>query len=963
MSHTELLVLYVSNCRSEISIKQRQDPDLVITRQLLDKVAKRVVRRLDPQGESGINADDIVRELMNIYTIWVGWEGALTDVKHEAWLSDERIQKTNWQYWDRYRQFLLESGMSEASVNSHEKNTLEVLGDLEPPEKPGRWETRGMVVGYVQSGKTGNYAGLICRAIDIGYKVIVILAGMHNSLRSQTQERIDESVLGYDSTHNLDNRVHLPIGVGLIDNCEYPVGTITTSADDGDFKSSVARHFNIFPGGHPLVFVIKKNGLILKNMLEDWVTEIASMGRRTNEGYPIVKDIPMLVIDDEADFGSIDTRRQVRLPNGQIDEEHDPTVINERIRKLLYGFEKSAYVGYTATPFASILIHPQNELPGLGKDLFPENFIRCLPVPSNYIGPLQVFGIRGDQGLQIEAVSGLPLVREADDAIEWMPPRHKKHHQPRFDDRDAIPNSLGKAIMSFLLSCAVRLARGQINTHNSMLIHVTRFTNMQNRVAVQVQEFLDGVVSRVLNGDGDRKPTIYEEFKELYVCDYIPTSREISADDCDEVSWKDVKPMIQSVLDSLKPVRRINGTSDDILDYRQNKDYGLTLIVVGGEKLSRGLTLEGLSVSYFLRNSRMYDTLMQMGRWFGYRPGYKDVCRIFLPKRLKDDFADITFANEEVLGDFAEMMAMNKTPLEFGLRVRSHPSLLVTSPTKMRAGSRVQISYAGDISETIVFYKSDEIIRYNQTVVMRLLKTISKRTKPDKNPSLSFADGRKIRWHGLCWRNIKANNIIRFLREYRTHHNNRRVNSDLIAKYIWKMTSEHSECLKNWTVFMPAGSEKKRRSFHLPKPLDLNHKMIERACLCEGGDDATQSRGEDYRIRRLLNPPDEAVDLTEIQWLLALKLTELYWSENPRKNRVKEIPDIPSGNMIRKARDESNGLLLIYPLEPDAEKAEKGVKSPPIFGFGISFPESSRDEKVEYVVSPLYDFQDNGDDI
>ena len=398
-------------------------------------------------------------------------------------------------------------------------------------------------------------------------------------------------------------------------------------------------------------------GRVLQNLLA-WV-EWAANGRNPETGRRVVTDVPLLVIDDEADHASVDTNEQAFDENGQPDPDHDPTAINRCVRRLLRFFEKSAYVGYTATPFANIFIHERARTAEDGDDIFPGSFIINLPAPSNYAGPVRIFGLSDDSEDGAGSIPPLPLMRQVTDHADspeprersgWMPPRHRNGHQPLYEGEPEIPPSLRQAIHSFVLVCAARRARGQEREHNSMLVHVTRFTNVQQAVSNQVREELNSIRRRIRRGDGGLPRTLLSELRQLWEEDFIPTTQSFDEEEYSLVSLDSIEPLLGQIVSSIE-VRQINGSARDILDYETSRETGLNVIAIGGDKLSRGLTLEGLTVSYFLRASRMYDTLMQMGRWFGYRPGYLDLCRLYTTPELNEWFQYITEANEELRQD------------------------------------------------------------------------------------------------------------------------------------------------------------------------------------------------------------------------------------------------------------------------------------------------------------------------
>ena len=501
------------------------------------------------------------------------------------------------------------------------------------------------MVGEVQSGKTSNYIELVCKAADAGYKFFVILTGTTNSLRAQTQLRFDEGFLGWDTRLNLaldSSNKRVGVGTLLGEHLRRAIPS-TDATETGDFNRQIANRFNVRLGGDPVIMVVKKNGSVLRNLTR-WARSLHS----PSTGEPVL-DIPTLVIDDEADFASVNTR-----PVGPGDDE-DPTVINRRIRDLLRAFDKSVYIGYTATPFANIFIHPDQDQASFGQDLFPRDFLINLPVPSNHMGPTRVFGLPEDPDDDTESSPPLPVVRSVSDSELHIPGVHKSDLAV-----DRLPDSLTRSIRAFIIVCAARAARGQQAQHNSMLVHVTRFVSVQNRIADLVRAEIRDLQDRIRYGDGDSPNPITDELRLMWQEGFVPTTLAVRnlhpdlAAACDDLPWGEVRPHLVNSSQKIQ-VKVINGAARDALDYWDHPE-GLSAIAIGGDKLSRGLTLEGLSVSYYLRASRMYDTLLQMGRWFGYRPGYVDLCRLYTTDELREFYSHITMATEELRQEF-DLMA------------------------------------------------------------------------------------------------------------------------------------------------------------------------------------------------------------------------------------------------------------------------------------------------------------------
>ena len=451
-----------------------------ITSELIHQWVSKIAEMLDtaPQDRDQRVAQ-LVRDLLADYHTHVGkWNSLGDDVDHVPWLRQRKEAVTEWPFWNRYERYLREHvGLPTETVRNIDEVTDDILGRLEAPDRAGAWDRRGLVSGQVQSGKTANYTGLIAKALDSGYKLVVVLAGIHNSLRSQTQARIDAGILGFDTRNQLrfdQTTESSRIGVGRMHGPFLPVSSFTSSRDNGDFKLNVAKNVGVVPGGNdPIILVVKKYKSILENLYK-WATALR-METDPETGRPTVRDVPLLVIDDEADHASVDTSAARQDAEAA---ETDPTTINRLIRKFLDTFQRSAYVGYTATPFANIFIDPDKSHREAGEDLFPRSFIINLPAPSTYIGPARVFGLIQDSTNAIDRVEPLPIVRDVNDHQLWLPDGHKSDFTIRAD----IPQSLRHAIVTFLIAGATRRLRGQTSTHNSMLIHVTRFTRVQTQV-------------------------------------------------------------------------------------------------------------------------------------------------------------------------------------------------------------------------------------------------------------------------------------------------------------------------------------------------------------------------------------------------------------------------------------------------------------------------------------------------
>ncbi len=882
----------------------------------------------------------LVVELQSRHNIWIGSAASLDDDEdHEPWLPQRRAT-LKWNYWARYETFLrTEKRFPPAALRRLDETIDEVLGRLENPQRSGAWDRRGLVVGHVQSGKTAHYTGLINKAADAGYKLIVVLAGRTNGLRSQTQLRVDEGFLGYDSrkrgtlSNYVDQTSNL-IGVGRINSSiPFPL-TATTSGETGDFKRSAMDASGVTPGSSdPVFLVVKKNVSVLKNLVE-WATAVIG---RSVEGSDIrrVFDIPLLVIDDEADEASVNTNKIYR-DDGSLDPELDPTRTNERIRELLNAFSQSAYVGYTATPFANIFIHPESTSERLGPDLFPKHFIVALPSPSDHIGPSRVFGIVSNQMLDVEDSPGLPLTRNIADHGDWVPLRHKSNHPV-----GNIPASLIEAINSYLLAGAARLARGHVDFHHSMLVHATRFNLVQSRVAEQVKDYVYELRNELRYTTSD---TPYEVFKNLWESDFTSTTRDIRNLEPDlmnsspEVSWDDVQ---QNLLEAVSrcSVMTINGASQDALEYWEHRE-GLWPIAIGGDKLSRGLTLEGLCTSYYLRASTMYDTLMQMGRWFGYRPGYLDLCRLYTTKEIIEAFRHITLATEELWIQFFAMADLGLDPESFGLKVLSSPSgLRITGLGKMRSGIKMQLSYAGERAESLTISTREADFIRNDNALRELEANLkSKKIVPYRD---NKTDGGN--W---VFDDIPADLITEFFDNVATHPHSLKAHSEHIRDYILACNTIGE--LEQWTVVLVSNSTPKE-SFNFGTLGSIGY---------TGRTPVNADDGNSVSFSIVVSPHHESIDLNDEERTSAIKDTKSAWQQSDRPNKSKSEPSAATGKYARLHRSKNRGLVLIYPIEPTtfSDRAQDSINAKSLipYAFCVSFPDSTSGTKIQYVTAYNY---------
>jgi len=841
------------------------------TREQVEEKAKQLAAVFGYAGD----LRNIVTEAMESVVTRMGSGVSLIDVnaKHDdQWV--HKREDISWTYARAYEEFLRNEGWPPQMVQSLSDVTTRILGHLQDPLSEGTsWNRRGLVIGHVQSGKTANYTGLIARAADAGYKFIIVIAGIHNNLRRQTQQRLDEAFIGRSSDPE-DKRKK--IGVGLSQGYPHPA-TLTNVNSDFNKKTATESGWELNDFSKPIILIIKKNVTTL-TALHRWLKELNA------EKDGRISNVPMLLIDDEADNASINTNK----------EDLDPTRTNAMIRRILGLFAKSCYVGYTATPFANIFINPDAYDDDVQEELFPRDFIYCLDAPTSYFGAEKVF---------LDEASSQSIVIPIDDCEDLIPYSHK-----RDDPVMELPPSLYRALDQFLVARAIRNLRGQVGKHCSMMVNVSRFVPVQKAV----RDFLSL-----------REKKIREAVRANYAMPEEVSSRNAymlglqQAFDAEYgdagFDWAEVKAALNGVFDHLQ-LYVINSKSDEVLDYNryEKEGVGLTAIAVGGLSLSRGLTIEGLTVSYMYRNTKMYDTLMQMGRWFGYRPGFEDLCRVHLSRDSINWYAHIADAAEELVQQVKRMRRDRLSPKDFGLYVRSHPdSLLITAANKMRAGQEVTVeqSFSGRLRESYKVSTDSEVNARNFALIADHWRT-------------GFG-GRPVELteKGFIFRDVPIDVVEDFLTRFECHSTFSGERSNVVS-YLERIAMKRP--LADVLLISPSGGSGGESPFTL-----RNQERV------VGKD---QPNGTAWRLNkdRVASRGDEKLGLSEAQRSEAETLAG-------GENGLGAISD----THYRMARNKP--LLMIHSLEP------KGVSIVgPIAAFGVSFPYGDYSTTINVVVNKVW---------
>lgn len=643
------------------------------------------------------------------------------------WYSGPRETDRHWPKLQAYLSTVLKR--DDDTVKSINDTSSEIVALLANPGQ-AQFRGRGLVVGYVQSGKTANMTAVIAKAADAGYRFIIVLAGLTNSLRHQTQTRLAKDLFNRDP---------------------YAWHYHT---DELDFRLPATRWFNKMD---PVQIAIVKKNVTPLGHLRDML--------RQTPGKTL-KDLPILIIDDECDQASVNA------------SEYSITAINRLIREILSRAPRVQYVGYTATPFANVLISPYAK-PGQLDDLYPEDFITALPKPASYFGAAELFGgSLLDADATGDAAEGLAMIRRvpAEEAAALRPASRRT----KDDFEPSIPPTLETALRYFLLVNACRRARGQDREHSSMLVHSTVYTIVHKRIAKLLKSWKRSTQRKI------GKPAFRAELKALWEkeCARVPASRL----SLEATSFEALSEFLKKALSDTEIVEE-NAASEERLDYASKTR---TYIVVGGSVLARGLTIEGLAVSYFLRSSTQYDTLLQMGRWFGYRTGYEDLPRIWMTSDLSSAFRDLSRVELEIREDIAEYIKRDVTPLEFAVRIPEIPGLAITTPAKMYNATRVEVSFSNTHPQTIrLRHQDDDVVRDNWLDAGALV------TAADAEVGRSDRAAAKRYPGGHLYKGVSHGLVRDFLGKYRHEPN---FPLEELLKYIDKEAARPDDPVRTWNV-------------------------------------------------------------------------------------------------------------------------------------------------------------------
>ena len=709
------------------------------------------------------------------------------------WYSNLKIQDNF--FWSRYKDYLINhSSISRISINLLDDITLpDIMNCLGNPndalDKPRL--RRGLIIGDVQSGKTATYTGLICKAADAGYKVVILLTGITENLRRQTQERIDEGIVGITLKKEGKIEKYPRVGVGL-DNKQIKATSVTSTLND--FVGNCNKITMSLASNSLVLFVIKKNVSVLQRLF-NWLRE---QNIDPVKGYV---NVPMLLIDDEADNASVNTRK----------DETDPTRTNKLIRQICNLFMNSTYVGFTATPFANVFIDPDSVDAMQHADLFPEHFIYALEAPSNYVGADKIFYPEGTFYHNLRYITDITEPDYASEEYKDLVQNNLEvlnsgtfyyKHKKEWDG--ILPDSLRESILCFCLANVVRDLRGQSKEPRSMLVNMSRFIHVQKVITGHVAEWFEAVFNDIrvnFNEDASKNHhlPLYGELRSLW---------EKHFSQVNDVTFARVsqKATLLAALEKIE-VKMVNGSKQSAsLNYKENPS--LRVIAIGGLALSRGLTLEGLMVSYFYRNTATFDVLMQMGRWFGYRRGYEDLFQIWTSHTSALWYAEVAKASAELKNDIREMFDQQLTPKDFGIKVRDNcDELQITASNKMRTAVRKDMMYSfyGNIYDTPYITSKIEHNKINMQRVQELASELFA-----QGYSLRFTDYKKVNkdvndtsdGSSRYFADVPKEVVVEFLRGIKYSMANPRFDAKNIINFL---EDEDTEGVDLWDVVFESG--------------------------------------------------------------------------------------------------------------------------------------------------------------
>lgn len=751
--------------------------------------------------------------------------------------------------WTAYRTHLSSKGWSKETVESIDRASTKIVNELLCPNGQNEDRFQGLVLGYVQSGKTASMAATIAKAADSGYRMVVVLAGMTNVLRQQTQIRLIADIVSHNPSLWLEG-----------------------TTGESDFQLGSARKLPVAERGRCSLFVIKKNAAVLRR-LKRALNQLSDMER---------KSLPTLIIDDECDQASINTAAY----------RSSVTRINSLIRDLCEKLPKVTYLGYTATPYANVLM-AETSVDG-SRDLYPSEFIISLDEPEGYFGAHRLFGEDSDADNDSE----LPYIRRVpDEDRSSLQPVSRKE---RDGFRPLLTTSLKNACDYYLLALAARQARGQGKSHCCMLIHTTIYAACHRRIRQTVeQNWLGPLINTLRNEDHGKIAELQDLWeRESSALDFSRRA-ELSCPERPE-DFSELLPFLLPAAERISmTVENSESELSERLDFNGNNP--VHSIIIGGNVLARGLTIEGLICSYFIRSSSQYDTLMQMGRWFGYRRGYEDLPRIWMTRELENAFRELVNVEELIRSEILEISRKGWTPSDMAVRVPQIAGLSITARNKlvMENLEQCEVSYYGTHEQTISFPTTSSFHLANWDAGSKLISEVLQ----------TSSVGHGCKGNSYLFRDVGYRAVLRFLRSYRFD----RDSMTGITEFVEREVDNGEEIMESWNVGVIGAREGPMASIgdlH-DRPMVTRTKINPRYQSETGESLELDLRNRIY-IKALMGARDLLIDVDADEYKTWMK-----GLVNPDFDTTKD-----SWRSVKRYRDHALGgrpLLLLYPIDRKSE--------------------------------------------
>lgn len=852
----------------------------------------------------GSQVSDLIDEKLPFYEVTEGTIIEAEDAKG-TWYT-AAFKKDHDFYWTHLKTYLLTKGFAPNAVNAVDAATTKVLERLGDPAAQRTRAARGLVVGYVQSGKTTNFTGVMAKAIDAGYRLIIVLSGTTNLLRNQTQRRIDLELVGrenilrggrdgevqhdymedlawkkgkfisYGAQPSLLGKVDITRLTGLVKDFSAPdtgINPVDFQFEKRNRRRPLWDRENLDHAGARIA-VVKKQ----KDRLAKLLRELKAIGDAS------CAEIPALIIDDESDQASVDTLNPAKKKS--VDER---TSINNCIVKLLGQLKRAQYVGYTATPFANVFVNLDDPA-----DIYPKDFIFSLNPPDGYMGARNFHDFGDRRGaMSNEAAHVRGITSEKDDRLE-------------------------EALDAFVLTAALKVFREKDpNTypHHTMLVHASPLKDAHLQMKDRLVDLWNTAgYDSVGPGVGRLKSLFEGDFKDVWEARGRPLGERYPA------SFDQLKKPLGIALERIRtgssPVLMVNSAEGaEVPDFKEPVDWdngnpGVWKVIVGGAKLSRGYTVEGLTVSHFQRPARMQDTLMQMGRWFGYRAGYRDLVRLYIGRAVsagKGKELDLYSAFESVCRDeesFREQLSIYErnpdgspgiTPRDVpALVFNSHPRLRPTAKNKM---FNAELTYAAFTHrEPTSQASSGAGVKANAKLVKSLLDAAGLK----KGAASGFSS------FDFYWTTLDSVAVIKTLKSFKWEQDDAPLSAEI--EYLEKEASN----IKSWLVLLPQLKEEAKAGRWSASGRDL---------ACVG-----RSMVSETRFKVFSTP--EHVQFAK--WLVGDEDAEAF-TAGPLKARS------------------DRGVLVLYPTRKILDR-KIDVSTTPVMAFFLTAPLSVNSKRVAFRV-------------